>query len=171
MTMEAQDVLNVLSILDDAGLTATLDGGWGVEALLGAQYRDHTDVDLIIDLRDVRPAVEALGGAGFEIVEHEGIEEIRLADGDDHVIDLRGYATDERGNRWAASRLPSDGPPDIASESITYGWVGGRQVSCLSPEHLAASARSRELSEGEMGDIVRLGERFHTPVPADLRRY
>lgn len=35
--MEAKDVLDVLRILDEAGVTTTLDGGWGVDALLGAQ--------------------------------------------------------------------------------------------------------------------------------------
>ena len=35
MTMEAQDVLDVLTVLAEAGVSPTLEGGWGVEALLG----------------------------------------------------------------------------------------------------------------------------------------
>lgn len=170
MTMEAQDVLNVLKVLEDGGVVPTLDGGWGVEALLGAQYRDHNGLELVIDLRDVRPALEALGDAGFSVVDNVGEDELRLDDGDDHVIDLRGLHTDGVGNRWRSDHTPAEDPPDIPIEYHTYGWIGGTQVPCLSPEYQAMRHIGRELSEDEAGDVVRLGERFATPVPAGLRR-
>lgn len=171
MTMEAQDVLDVLAVLEEAGVSPTLEGGWGVEALLGAQHRDHTDVDLVIDLRQVRPAVEALAEVGFGIVEHDGVQTVRLGDRYDRVIDLRSVAHDGEGNAWVATRDPEDGPPDFPAESFTYGWVAGRQVPCISPELQAEMHRGYEPPEDHVADVVRLGERFATPVPAEYRRY
>ena len=41
MAMEARDVLDVLTILRESDLERVwLDGGWGIDALLGAQHRD-----------------------------------------------------------------------------------------------------------------------------------
>lgn len=170
MTMEAQDVLDVLTVLAEAGVSPTLEGGWGVEALLGAQHRDHGDVDLVIDLREVKPAVEALAEVGFDIVDHEGVAAVRLGDHYDRVIDLRPVASDANGNAWMASRDPDDGPPDFPAECFTYGWVAGRQVPCLSPDAQAALHRGYEPSETDREDVLRLGERFHTPVPSEYRR-
>jgi lincosamide nucleotidyltransferase A/C/D/E len=171
MTMEAQDVLDVLTVLAEAGVSPTLEGGWGVEALLGAQHRDHGDVDLVIDLRDVKPAVDALAEVGFDVVEHDGVSSVRLGDNYDRVIDLRSVASDDRGNAWVATRDPAEGPPDFPAEGFTYGWVAGRQVPCLSPEIQAALHRGYEPSDDDREDVLRLGERFHTPVPAEYRRY
>lgn len=170
MTMEAQDVLDVLKVLEDAGVKPTLEGGWGVEALLGAQHRDHDDVDLVIDLREVRPAVEALAEVGFDIVDHEGVQSVRLGDRYERVIDLRSVAHDAAGNAWVAPREPGDDEPDFPAESFTYGWVAGRQVPCISPDLQAAMKRRHDPSETDVADIVRLGERFAVPVPAAYRR-
>ncbi len=167
--MEAQDVIDVLAVLSDAGVSPTLEGGWGVEALLGGQYRDHSDVDLVIDLREVRPAVEALAEVGFDVVDHDGIRSVRLGDQYDRVIDLRPVAHDQRGNAWVTNRDPEDGPPDFPAESFTYGWVAGRQVPCISPELQAQMSGEHEVTPDRAGDVVRLGERFSTPIPAECR--
>ena len=39
MTMDAAGVIAVVRALDAAGIVVWLDGGWGVDALLGAQSR------------------------------------------------------------------------------------------------------------------------------------
>jgi hypothetical protein len=43
----------VLDRLDRAGLWYCIEGGWGVDALLGEQTREHGDVDLGVRLEDV----------------------------------------------------------------------------------------------------------------------
>ncbi|WP_445256543.1 nucleotidyltransferase domain-containing protein [Nocardioides aurantiacus] len=45
--MELQDLVDLLDALDDLGAAYWLDGGWGVDALLGDQTRPHGDVDLV----------------------------------------------------------------------------------------------------------------------------
>ena len=54
--MTATDVLGVLSRLEAAGLTAWVDGGWGVDALLEETTRDHGDLDVAVLL----PQLEAV---------------------------------------------------------------------------------------------------------------
>ncbi len=171
MPMEAQDVLDVITVLTEAGVRPTLEGGWGIEALLGEQNRDHSDVDLVIDLRQVKPAVEALAEVGFQVKEHEGITSVRLEDSYERVIDLRPVAKDDAGNAWMVTRDPAEAEPDFPSESFTYGWVAGRQVPCLSPDVQVELHRGYEAPDHDREDVVRLGERFHTPIPAEYRRF
>src|SRR5207247_10666750 len=56
--MSAADVLGVLAALDGRGIPAWLDGGWGIDALLGEQTRPHEDVDLVVPVPDVPALVE-----------------------------------------------------------------------------------------------------------------
>jgi hypothetical protein len=63
--LDTRDVLVILDQLDRAGLVVWLDGGWGVDALLGRRSRHHQDLDLIVARHDCAVAREALAGLGF----------------------------------------------------------------------------------------------------------
>jgi lincosamide nucleotidyltransferase A/C/D/E len=64
--MGPTEVLEVLDRLAVSHLTALLDGGWGVDALIGEQTRRHRDLDLVIARRDCPRAQAALAALGFE---------------------------------------------------------------------------------------------------------
>jgi lincosamide nucleotidyltransferase A/C/D/E len=55
----------VLDLLDRARLAVWLDGGWGVDALLGRWSRPHRDLDLVVARGDCAAAQAALAGLGF----------------------------------------------------------------------------------------------------------
>lgn len=44
----AADVLTVLDLADAAGARVWLDGGWGVDVLLGVQTGQHGDLDVAV---------------------------------------------------------------------------------------------------------------------------
>ena len=69
MTMTAADVIEILGWLDAASADVWLDGGWGVDALVGEQTREHRDLDLIVrDAHESRMR-EVLATHGFAQVE------------------------------------------------------------------------------------------------------
>ncbi len=41
--MQAHDVLEVINQLENVDVSVWLDGGWGVDALVGTQTREHSD--------------------------------------------------------------------------------------------------------------------------------
>jgi lincosamide nucleotidyltransferase A/C/D/E len=45
--MTGDDVLAVLAVLREAGAEVWVGGGWGIDALVGEQTRDHRDLDLM----------------------------------------------------------------------------------------------------------------------------
>ena len=66
--VQGKQVLEVLRAVEARGLRVWLDGGWGVDALLGKQTRDHEDVDIVVELDKVDELARTLGSLGFELV-------------------------------------------------------------------------------------------------------
>lgn len=65
--MRLADVLTVVDALDDAGVETWLEGGWGIDALVGQQTRDHRDVDVDVDVAHEATALEVLGRLGYAV--------------------------------------------------------------------------------------------------------
>ena len=51
--LTSDDVVRLYQGLQAQGIRVWLDGGWCVDALLGRQTREHTDLDLAVERRDV----------------------------------------------------------------------------------------------------------------------
>jgi Aminoglycoside-2''-adenylyltransferase len=51
--MTLEDVVEVLTALDAGGIDYWVEGGWGIDALLGRQTREHRDLDLGVGLDEV----------------------------------------------------------------------------------------------------------------------
>jgi lincosamide nucleotidyltransferase A/C/D/E len=66
--MTAEAVLQVLQLMGRSRVRVSVDGGWGVDALLGHQSRTHADLDLVLASEDVDPARALLDGAGFLVL-------------------------------------------------------------------------------------------------------
>lgn len=49
--MTELETVAFLDVLAAADVTPWIDGGWGVDALLGHQTREHGDLDLVIEAR------------------------------------------------------------------------------------------------------------------------
>ncbi|WP_405388308.1 hypothetical protein OG596_10310 [Streptomyces sp. NBC_01102] len=58
--MPRNDVLAILSVLRRAGADVVIAGGWGIDALLGEETREHRDLDLL-HVREQEPAVDRAG--------------------------------------------------------------------------------------------------------------
>ncbi len=50
--MQLETVTALCRAFETAGLAFWIDGGWGVDALLGRQTRPHSDLDLAVHLAD-----------------------------------------------------------------------------------------------------------------------
>ena len=52
--MTSNDVLEILNVLNAANIPVWLDGGWGIDALIGKQTRQHDDLDVVVALEKVK---------------------------------------------------------------------------------------------------------------------
>ena len=166
--MEAQDVLDTLEILEESGVPITLEGGWGVDALLGSQYRDHSDLDLIIDARFADDAITAMATVGFVVIVDHRPTTVRLADPHGRAIDLVFVVFDATGAAWRGAKHPERVHPDYPPEGFTYGWIAGRKVACLSPETQVARHLGYRYTDRDVADLKALQERFAIALPEGL---
>ncbi len=63
--MTAEGVLSVLALLRRAEVDVWVGGGWGIDALIGEQTRDHGDLDLMHRQEQEAAAMSTLSEAGF----------------------------------------------------------------------------------------------------------
>ena len=57
--MNAEQVLEVLDLLKRSGIDPWVDGGWGVDAIVGTQSRSHGDLDLRLSSDQRHPNLQS----------------------------------------------------------------------------------------------------------------
>jgi lincosamide nucleotidyltransferase A/C/D/E len=65
MRFPAKSVLHIFRLLEESGVPVWLDGGWGIDALLKRETREHRDLDLIVPVECLNAAELVLGDVGF----------------------------------------------------------------------------------------------------------
>lgn len=168
--MTTETVCSVLDCLERAAVDVWLDGGWGVDALVGVQTRPHGDLDVIVSQRDVSRLCEALGRLGYAIKPGGTPANFVLADPAGNEVDVHAVEFDERG--YGLFHLP-DGrtwpfPPQAFSG---LGTVAARAAKCLSPDaQVQCHAQGYTPAEKDLHDMGQLQARFGVVLPLGLCR-
>jgi lincosamide nucleotidyltransferase A/C/D/E len=127
----ASDVCEVLDALERAAVDVWVDGGWGVDALLGRETRPHDDLDLVAAHEDLERAAAALLQFVHDEAASPGLPaRYVVRDRRGRQVDFHPVTFDERGG-W--QELP-DGTRALypSSDLDAVGTIGGRRVRCIS---------------------------------------
>ena len=60
-----KDAERIIGMFEDAGVSIFIDGGWGVDALLGYESREHNDIDIFTEAVNKNNSYEILERNGF----------------------------------------------------------------------------------------------------------
>jgi lincosamide nucleotidyltransferase A/C/D/E len=173
--MHATDVLEVLDGLEAFGLDVWVAGGWGVDALLGAQTRQHDDLDLIVDRAREADAQAALETLGFRPIRAEFFhgalmpKQIIMRDRAGRIVDLHGVDARTWPGSWRELLAGRSAVPFDPAKPFVAGTIEGRPVECLSPELQLASRQVYEVTDSAAADATALCARFHLAEPQYLR--
>ena len=124
--MTCEDVIEVLAALDAGDIDYWVDGGWGIDALVGEQTRVHHDLDLGVSVDDATRVETLLPQFRRESEEAS------------YFKDERGRAVDlllvERSPTGELRQQLAGGRRVHYAESETHasGYIGGRLVRCAS---------------------------------------
>jgi len=173
------DVFQILDKLEAAGVRAYVAGGWGVDALLGEQTREHDDLDLLFDAGLEGQAQAALKAIGFrrapgfdELVPHAlmpntiVMKDLRRRTVDLHWVDFRSWP-----QGWldhVRERSPDVIDAAATADLFAQGLLEGRPIACISPALQIASRCVYEPSETDREDVALLCARFGLRVPPGL---
>lgn len=157
--MTADDVLFISTLLQGIGAGFWIGGGWGIDALIGDQSREHRDLDLMHRLDQEPTVVAALTRAGF--VKTLDVRPVRfvMADGAGREIDLHPLVFGEDGSAVQAS-LDPDRPFVYPASCFVTGVVAGQVVPCLSAEQQVYFHQGYEPRDHDRHDMARLREAF-----------
>jgi lincosamide nucleotidyltransferase A/C/D/E len=156
--MDAAEVLRVLDALSAAGVRAGVTGGWGIDALLRRQTRQHGDVDLGVPSDSVDAAIEALRGLGYSVTADERPARVVLESAT-RKVDLHPIVMLASG---AGVQTGFDGQTfEYTAGSLEVeGEIGGRIVRCGSPELQLTFHRGYQPREHDRLDMAALADAF-----------
>jgi lincosamide nucleotidyltransferase A/C/D/E len=163
-------VLAALDRLDELPVRTWVDGGWGIDALVGEQTRRHEDLDLVVARRDLDAAQSALGVLGYrhDVTVKPGLPaRVVLRDSNGRQIDLHSVIFDAQGNGWqplgdgAWGGYPADGLTGV-------GIIGGRRVRCVTPQLQLRHHPGYPPDDHGRHDLRPLGQHFALALPPDL---
>ena len=169
-TMNSTDVIKFYTELDNLGIDIGIDGGWGVDALLGEQTRPHADLDIFIQEKDVLKLRELLEAEGYKEIKLEIARPHNFVLGDDtgREIDVHVIVFDDEGNvRYGPIE---NGERYLASMLGGEGIINGRNVKCISPEWMVKFHTGYTLRESDFKDVSALCKKFSIDLPKEYIR-
>jgi len=157
-------VAEILGRLDDAGVWYSVEGGWGVDALLGEQTREHSDLDLGVRLDETDRLCSVLDE--FARDDHEWPSSVILEDDRGRRVDAHPLTFDENGDGWQAKQ--SGGAYRWPGDHLdTRGRIGERAVRCITPELQVRWHEHEDFDDVDWDDMSALAERLGLTSPGE----
>ncbi|MCC9305817.1 amino acid transporter [Kitasatospora sp. RB6PN24] len=164
--MRETDVLEVLELLTDAGTPAWVDGGWGVDALVGETTRAHTDLDLVVLADQLDVARQTLSRAGFDRVLRDWLPTaLAVADAAGREIDLHPITAAADGG---GDQLLPDGSRFHYPAPVP-GRIGGHEVRCVDAATQLRCHLGYEPTDKDRRDMALLHQRFGVALPQEYQ--
>ncbi|MEV0732615.1 aminoglycoside nucleotidyltransferase [Polymorphospora sp. NPDC050346] len=168
--MDAADVVVLLGRLADHGVEVCVGGGWGVDALLGEQTREHSDLDVWLPAAHLERLFVAFAGAGLDrIFPWPGDRpwNFVLHDGGRLRVDLHLYEPLADGALHYGS--VADGVLFPAAALAGRGLIAGVPVRCEAAEWAVRWHTGYPPREVDRHDVPLLCTRFGLDLPEAFR--
>jgi lincosamide nucleotidyltransferase A/C/D/E len=168
--MTDRDVVEILRALESCASRVWIDGGWGVDALVGRQTRDHSDLDLAVDhdlLAHVEHVLGEIGLSHDPTIEPGLPARLVLRSADGRQADVHPLSFDAEGNGWQKLSPTGRGWGHYPAEHLgATGEIAGLKVRCISPELQVRFRMGYEWTERDEHDIGLLAETYpEMPLP------
>ena len=169
--MNSTRVIEIYSSLSERGIHIWIDGGWGVDALLGIQTRPHKDLDIAIENQQVVQLERFLAAQGYRRTKRELERPFNfvLADLSGREIDVHVISLDADGNGIYG---PVENGLMYPADSLNgIGTINGVTVRCISPQWMVKFHSGYELAEKDYQDVSALCEKYGIPLPKEYCRF
>jgi lincosamide nucleotidyltransferase A/C/D/E len=160
--LTGREVVFLVGALERAGVRCWIDGGWGVDALLGRQTRTHDDLDLVVVSTDVDPLLlDVLAPLHFTIKEDLRPTRLVLRDHTDRQLDVHPIDVDPvTGDGRQRGAAADGGDARYPAADLGSGVIEGRRVPCISPVLQLAHHTGYEPTARDRADVAALCAAF-----------
>ncbi len=163
--MHESDAADLLKKAEAVGIEIWLDGGWGVDALVGRQTRAHEDIDLFVQRKDAATFTGLLRREGYREIpaEYTTGSHTKWCAPDGRTVDLHLFEF--------------TGDDTLCFENESYpaylldgvGTIGGMSVRCLTAEAQLLYHQGYEHDKNDAADVRLLCRTFGLPVPEEYK--
>jgi lincosamide nucleotidyltransferase A/C/D/E len=160
--VDERGVTELLDQLQQAEVLAWLDGGWGVDALLGAQTRLHSDLDLVVARPDLELVQDVLWVLRFEVLRDWLPNAIAYTDLEGRQVDLHPVDPTPDGG---GDQIQLDGESRWHYSAPVRGVISGRTVLCCPVEDQVSCHLGYPPRQSDVEDMRRLADRFGLELP------
>lgn len=129
-TTTITDLFAILDLFDELGCAYWLDGGWGVDALVGHQTREHRDIDIDFDAEYLSAVQAKLAELGFTVETDWLPNRIEYHSDRLGYLDIHPFELMEDGTSRQANL--EDGWYDFTPAYFGTGTFEGRTIPCIS---------------------------------------
>jgi lincosamide nucleotidyltransferase A/C/D/E len=150
------EVLDVLAALSGLACRFWLEGGWGVDALVGRQTRAHRDLDVDLDVQSEEPVLAVLAEMGYTVDTDWRPNRVELHAPGRGRVDLHPLRIDEDGS---ARQAALDGGFHVFPRAFfVTGSLAGIPVPCVSVAAQRLFRTGYELRAKDRHDLAVLDE-------------
>jgi lincosamide nucleotidyltransferase A/C/D/E len=170
--VSAENVIHLYKYLSINGILVWLNGGWGIDALLGEQTRPHKDLDVFMLVDDVTRMCELLSREGYGlkelwsenrwVVDAYGTKTATgfvLHDPEGRELDVHAMRFDERGDGLPAWE-ENKGFILTAQDLAGVGMITGFMVQCITAEKQMLCHTGYKLPDNQIHDLKLLHKKF-----------
>lgn len=158
---DLSEVLGVLADLTEAGCSVWVAGGWGIDALVGRQTREHRDLDLAVDATAQTVVVTVLERRGYRIQTDWRPVRVELVSDSRGWVDLHPVIFEASGHGRQAAL--GGGYFDYPLDAFGTGVLGDMEVACLSREQQLRFHQGYDLRAVDRRDLELLAELVSPP--------
>jgi lincosamide nucleotidyltransferase A/C/D/E len=176
--MTAQKLVDIYNDLENLGVEVFLDGGWGVDALLGEQTREHKDADLVVFKHELEKIKQYFLTCGYEDQTEGNVWWHFFMRSKDNEIDfLVLEKADDGGAYYGPRENNAYFPPDAFGGR---GLISGKPVLCLSPEYRVLCLtraygvvvrNNYQINEKDCRDLIAICRKFNIEIPTDYTEF
>ena len=155
--------------LERAGVMVWLVGGWGVDALLGVQTLEHSDLDLVVQEKDLPRLRSYLIALGFRDVARDDTRpwNFVLANPAEEAVDLQVINIDDAGDGIQGPRENGEIYP--AAALLGKGSIDSIPVRCISAAYQLVFHTGYRLRPVYHQDVHALTEAFGLKLPIEYQ--
>ena len=148
-----------------------LEGGWGVDVLLGEQTRWHSNANIIMETDVAKSFGRYLTDGSFELLLDDDPQPWRLSYGNEagKVLDIHVVELDEHGNAHCGPDRVYPEKSLTSRRRIDNRWQ--REVRLLTPKWQVHFHTGYDAHEEDWHDVAALCARFKCKPPPEFEQF
>ena len=146
-----EDLMKVIELFENTGITYWLDGGWGVDILAGKQTRIHRDIDINFDAQHTEKLLNVLLNLGYKIDTDWKPVRIELYSDELGYLDIHPFVLNEDGTSKQADL--EGGWYEFEKDYFGSAFFEGKTIPCISLKGQRVFHSGYELRDKDKHDI------------------